>query len=136
MSAPVSSSQPTLAEPAGRFVTWPGLLSLSLGLTLGPVVALVHQQIVYAVNMWACGHNRHGVMHVVPVLCLIVVAGTVVASRRNWIAVGRGVEDEDGGVATRTRFLALLGIAISVFSGIVIAAQWLAIFIFAPCQRA
>ena len=136
MSAPASSDQQTPVEGPAQFVRWPGLLSLSLGLTLGPVVALTHQQVVYSVNMWACGHGLHAVMHVIPVVCLMVVAGAVVSSYRNWVAVGRGLEDEDGGVATRTRFLALLGMSISVFSAIVIVAQWLAIFVFEPCQRA
>ncbi len=136
MSVPASSSRSPVAEDSERFVRWPGLLSLSLGITLGPVVALTHQQLVYAANMWACGRNVHAILHIIPVLCLIVVGGAAVSSHRNWVAVGRGVEDEDGGALTRTRFLALLGMSISVFSAIVILAQWLAIFVFAPCQRA
>src|SRR4051794_10217201 len=105
MSAPESSSRVVADEVPAHFVRWPGLLSLSLGVTLGPVVALAHQQIVYTVNMWACGRNLHGVLHIIPALCLVVVAGTAFASHRNWNAVGRGVEDEHGGPATRTRFL-------------------------------
>src|SRR5215212_10177447 len=114
MSARESSSHAAAAEEAGHFVRWPGLLSLSLGLTLGPTIALIHQQVVYTVNVWACGRNLHAVIHIIPVLCMIVVGGAAVASHRNWLAVGRGVEDEHGGVGTRTRFLALLGITISV----------------------
>src|ERR1043165_10109979 len=116
MSAPESFDRAAVDDVPGHLVRWPGLLSLSLGVTLRPVVALAHQQIVYSVNMWACGRNLHGVLHIIPVLCLVVVAGTALASHRNWIAVGRGVEDEHGGAATRTRFLALLGVTISVFS--------------------
>jgi hypothetical protein len=112
------------------------LRSLSLGLVLGPVVALANQQAIYAVNMWACGRGLRATIHVVPVLALIIIVGTGLGAYRNWREVGRGVEDEQAGVAARTRFLALLGIAISIFSALVILAQWLAIFVFEPCLRA
>lgn len=119
-----------------RFTRWPGLLSLSTALLLGPVVALVNQEAIYAADMWACGHAAHASLHVIPALCLIVACGAAVTSYRNWIAVGRGVEDEHGGVPTRTRFLAILGLSVSVFSALVIGAQWLGIFFFSSCGRA
>jgi uncharacterized membrane protein SpoIIM required for sporulation len=124
-----------VASPA-EFMHWRGLLSVSLGLVLAPTVALVNQQLVYTVNMWACGHGLHGVIHIIPALCLVVVAGTGIGAYLNWVAVGRGLEDERDSVATRTRFAALLGMAISLFSAIVIVAQWAAIFVFDPCMRA
>ena len=118
------------------FTQWPGLLRLSLGLLLGPVVALVNQQLIYTVNMWACGYRAHATMHIVPALCLVVTIGAGVTAYRDWKAVGGGVEDEEGTVATRTRFISILGVVISVFSSLVIIAQWAAIFVFDPCMRA
>jgi hypothetical protein len=112
------------------------MLSLTLGVVLGPLAALANQQVIYIVNMWACGHRERVVMHVVPILFLVVVAATGVAAHRNWRALGRGFEDELGSIEARSRFIAWLGIAISAFSGIVILAQWLAIFVFDPCMRA
>jgi hypothetical protein len=136
MSARESSNATRPVEDPAQFTRWPGLMSLALGIVVGPIVALVHQQTVYAVNMWACGRNLHATMHIVPVLALIVVLGAAYGGYLNWTAVGRGVEDEDGNVVTRTRFLALMGMAISVFSALVIVAQWFAIFMFDPCMRA
>jgi hypothetical protein len=124
------------ATAPAEFLQWRGLLSISLGLVLGPTVALVNQQLIYSVNMWACGRGQHGVMHIIPALCLVVVAGAGIGAYLNWVAVGRGLEDEYDSVATRTRFAALLGMAISLFSAIVILAQWAAIFVFDPCMRA
>ena len=118
------------------FTRWPGLLSLSLGVLLGPTVALVNQELIYASNMWACGHNTWGTMHLVPLLCLIVAVGAGLTAYRDWKAVGRGVHDEEANVEQRTRFLTLLGMWVSAFSAAVIAAQWAAIFFFGPCMRA
>jgi hypothetical protein len=136
MSALESSNAGSAGDAVTQFTQWPGLLSLSLGVVLGPIVALVNQQATYAVNMWACGRNLHATMHIVPALSLIVVAGAGIGAYLNWRVVGKGLEDEHGAIATRTRFLSLLGLAISVFSALVILAQWLAVFMFAPCMRA
>jgi hypothetical protein len=119
-----------------EFTRESGLLSLSLGWLLPPVVALVNQQLIYSVNMWACGRNMHATMHIVPFLSLVVTIATAIAAHRNWKRAGAGVEMEAGGVLTRSRFLAFGGIVIAVFSSLVVAAQWLAIFVFDPCMRA
>lgn len=127
-------------NPADRgpraFTRWPGLLSLALGWTLGPVVALANQQLIYQADMWACGRNARITIHLVPLLCLIVVIGTGMTAYRDWKAVGAGVDDDAADVAARTRFLALGGVVISVFCALVIVAQWAAVFVFAPCMRA
>lgn len=123
-------------DDISQFTRWPGLLSLSLGVLLGPTIALINQSMIYSVNMWACGRNLRGVLHIVPFLSLIVIIGCAIAAYINWRAVGRGVEDEHEGIVARVRFLAMVGIAVSIFSALVVIAQWSTIFVFAPCMRA
>jgi hypothetical protein len=123
-------------EDVGQFTRWPGQMSLALGVLLGPIVALVNQQLIYSADMYACGRNLRGTLHIIPALALVVAAGTCVAAYLNWRAVGKGVEDEHEGIFARTRFLALLGLTISAFSALVILGQWLSIFIFPACARA
>ena len=107
-----------------------------LGWTLGPLIALANQELIYQVNMWACGRNQRAVIHLVPLLCVIGTIGLAVTAYRDWRAVGAGVEDESDDANTRTRFLAIGGLIISGFSSLVIIAQWAAVFVFAPCMRA
>jgi hypothetical protein len=123
-------------DGAAGFTRWPGLLSLTLGLLLGPIAALLNQELMYSVNMWACGHQMPVLVHLVPALCLIVAVGAGLMARRDWRAVGAGVEDEEAAVEARTRFVALMGMAISAFSSLVIVAMWAAAFVFGPCMRA
>lgn len=137
----VHESFEAMNEPAANhgsraFTRWPGLLSLSLGVLLGPTVALINQGLIYSANMWACGHGAWGTLHVIPLLCVIVAIGAGLTARRDWKAVGGGVHDEDATVEQRTRFVALLGMALSAFSASVIIAQWVAIVVFEPCMRA
>jgi len=126
----------TPAEGPVAFTRWPGLLSLSLGLLLGPIVALANQAMIYSANMWACGHGARGPMHIIPLLCLAVAVGAGLTARHDWKAVGGGVHDEEATVEQRTRFIALLGMLMSAFSAAVIVAQWAAIVVFEPCMRA
>jgi hypothetical protein len=136
MSVRESSERRPSAADVETFTHWPGLLRLSLGVVLGPTVALINQELTYSVNMWACGHGLQGVIHIVPIVCLVVTLTMAFVAYRDWQAVGEGVEDEAATVATRTRFLSLVGIALSVFSALVILAMWAPVFIFDPCMRA
>jgi hypothetical protein len=128
------------ANPADQglasFARWPGLLSVSLGVLLGPVIALVNEELIYAANMWTCGHGYRGAMHLVPLLSLTVTIGAAITAFRDWRATGGGVEEEEATVASRTRFLAIMGMGISVFSSLVVIAEWTAIVVFDPCMRA
>jgi hypothetical protein len=117
------------------FTRWPGLLDLSLCVLLGPVTALINQQVIYGGDTWVCGHGAAAALHIVPALSLVIVAGAALRSLRDWRVSGRPGHGSPA-IATRTRFLSALGIGISVLSGIVIAAQWFAVGMFAPCMRA
>lgn len=102
---------------------------------LGPVIALVNQQAIYAGDTWICGHGAGVALHIVPALSLVIVVGAALRSLRDW-RLSRQVAFESPAVATRTRFLSMLGVAISVFSSAVILAQWFAVGMFGPCMRA
>ncbi|MFI5228297.1 MAG: hypothetical protein ACHQWU_04465 [Gemmatimonadales bacterium] len=112
------------------------LILLSLGVLLGPVAALANQQMIYASDTWACGHNVHAVLHIIPAVALALVVGAGAAAFTEWRAAGRGVEDEHGAEGARTRFLALIGLSISAISALVVIAQWASIFTFGSCMRA
>ena len=119
-----------------RLTRWPGLLGLTLGIVTGPIAVLVNEELIYVTNMWACGTGKQLAMHVVPIVCLLVTFGAGLLAWRAWDRVGRGVEDEAATVDSRSRFLALGGMAISALSALLILAQWLAIFVFGACMRA
>ena len=119
-----------------RLTRWPGLLTLTLGTVLGPIMMLVNEELIYVTNMWACGTGKQLAMHVVPLICLVVTLGAGFLAWADWVRTGRGVEDEAATVDSRSRFLALSGMAISALSALVILAQWLAIFVFGACMRA
>jgi len=127
----------TVVEPneRARLTRWPGLLSLTLGIVAGPIAVLANEELIYVTNMWACGTGKQLAMHVVPIICLLVTLGAGLLAWRDWDRVGRGIEDEAATIDSRSRFLALGGMAISALSALLILAQWLAIFVFGACMR-
>ena len=132
----MSSAHPHDDPAATRFARWPGLFSLTAGLLLGPVAALVNQGLIYVANTWACGVKTRFALHLVAIVCLALAAGAGLLARADWARVGRGTHVEDATVHDRSRFLALTGMATSALSALVILAQWLAVFVFGPCMRA
>jgi hypothetical protein len=111
-----------------------GFFGLTLGLILGPVVALVNQAAIYIVNMRACGRDLHQWMHVIPVACLVLVGIAALVAESNRRGASRDGESNDV-VVSRTYFLAVLGLGISLISAIVIIAQWVSVISFDPCMR-
>ena len=130
------ATQTAAPDERARFNRWPGLLTLTLGVLLGPIVVLFNEGLIYVTNMWACGTGSQLAMHIVPLICLIVALGAGFLAWSDWVRVGRGIEDEAATVDSRTRFLALSGMASSALSALIIIAQWLAIFVFGACMRA
>ena len=119
-----------------RLTRWPGLLTLTLGIVLGPLAVLANEELVYVTSMWACGTGKQPAMHIVPLICLLVTLGAGFLAWADWVRVGRGIEDEAATVDARSRFIALTGMAVSALSALLILAQWLAIFVFGACMRA
>jgi hypothetical protein len=74
-------------------------------------------------------------LHIVPVVCLVAIAICGVIALRDWRSVGGGTEDEAATIVTRSRFLAMLGIASSLFSALIVVAMWLPMFIVNPCYK-
>lgn len=112
------------------------MLTLTLGIVLGPIATLVNEALIYVTNMWACGTGNQLAMHVVPIVCLAVALGAGALAWMDWERVGRGIEDESATIDARSRFLAICGMAASAMSALIILGQWLAIFVFGACMRA
>jgi hypothetical protein len=111
------------------------MLSLSLGLLLGPVAALLNEGLVYATNMWKCGSGTPLSMHAVALICLAIAIGSGLLAHADWARAGRGTENEAATIDSRSRFVALTGMAASSLSTLFIVMQWLAVFVFGACVR-
>jgi hypothetical protein len=115
-------------EGAGPAALWAGVLA-------APLAMLTQLQINYALVNPACGAGREWKLHLVALLALLVTVGGGLLSWRNWQRAGAVWEDESAGVLPRSRFMAAIGVMISILITLVVIAQWIPIFIHGPCER-
>lgn len=103
---------------------------------LSPVVALVNEEVAYAVVPWACYRGAAAWVRVVPLVSLLVLIALALLSLRDWRRVGRGTATDDATIADRTRFVALAGLGITGISMLAVVWQWIATWMVQPCLRA
>lgn len=114
---------------AGSWALWAGVL-------VPPLAMLTQLQVNYALVLWACGgEGRVFALHAVAFVTLAVTIAGGLLSWHNWRRTGGGWEDEGAGAIPRSRFMAVVGMLISALLALVVVAQWIPIFIHAPCQR-
>ncbi|HJR66050.1 MAG TPA: hypothetical protein VJ802_06445 [Gemmatimonadaceae bacterium] len=111
----------------------PGPLSLWAPI-VGPMVAtLVMLESAYALVGPSCRRGTSLFLHLVAATMLLATILVTTVAVRVWRERGRDWETHAGGAATRTRFMAVVGLLSGVSGALLILAQWLAIFFHHPC---
>ena len=111
-----------------------GLGALWFGLFAGPAAFLLNLQISYMLAPQSCRAGSTLALHVTNVVCLaLAVAGGLVAWR-SWGRTGREWPGEEGGVISRSRFMAALGVMTSALCALLVVAQWIPTLFLSPCQ--
>jgi hypothetical protein len=110
-----------------------GVGELWAGVLVGPMAMLIQLQTNYALVPWACGTGHTWPLHVVSLLALLVTIVAGVLAYSVWFPLN--TQEDSGGTLARSRFMAAVGVLISLLMALVIVAQWLPIFINHPCER-
>jgi hypothetical protein len=112
-----------------------GLLALWAGVLVGPAVWLLQFQTNYTLVPLTCNHGGKWALHTVSVAALLLTAGAGALAWSNWRDAGGGARQNEGaGVVPRSRFMSVLGLLVSSMFFLVILAQWIASWVFGPCQ--
>ena len=129
MALSTTKGKREFSKTSGLFALWAGLLA-------GPVVWLLQFQTNYTLVPILCRSGAHNVaLHAVFVVALLLVASAGFLAWRNFRAAGDTDEGADeSGVVARTRFMSLLGLCVTGIFFLVILAQWIASWVFGPCQ--
>lgn len=105
------------------FSRTPGMGILWTGLLAAPVAWALDLTISYAIVPWTCSSQQIFVLHVVTLGALAMTAGGAAAS---WTALQRApatAVDDGPRPIDRGRFMALLGLLVSAFFGLVMIAN-------------
>jgi hypothetical protein len=100
-----------------------------------PLLFLILQSLNYAIEPWACENQLRYPLHLTAAATLAIVLVCAALAWSEWVSAGVAPPDDRAGVESRTRFLAMLGLMLSVFSAVAVIALWLTQFIVPLCVR-
>jgi hypothetical protein len=119
-------------EPMGRWQEPATLVSQWAGVLLGPAAWALHLQVSYTLATFACEDVWRLTLHATFLVTLALALTGAYIGRANWRA-SRQAQPE-GLRLDRSRFMAVAGIALSLFFAIVIVAQWIPTLFIEPCR--
>jgi hypothetical protein len=122
-------------ERTADFKRGAGAVQLWLCVLAGPLAALTQLQANYALVLWVCGSAQAWALHAVSLLALLACVAAGALAWRNWRRAGALWEDGGAGALPRSRFMSVVGMLVSAHSALVVVAQWVAVFVYSPCQR-
>jgi len=104
------------------------------GVLLPPFAWLLDLQVSYSLVKWACATDRSWILFVTPIVSLALIAG---AGRMSWSAwnLARRTAREDGErPVDRSYMLALSGLALTVFFGLLVLVSLTPRALLSPCE--
>ena len=107
---------------------------LWLLVVVAPVIVAIQHETNYVLVRQACSIQRNVMLTIVSVVSIVLTVLTVLVAYRIWRRAGAVWPTDAGDVATRVRFIAVMGMLSSVMSLLVILAQAIATVQFDPCQ--
>jgi hypothetical protein len=122
------------AEADRKFARWREVLTLWAGVLIAPLAWALQMQAGYILVQPACQAGRNTLLHIVTLAALLLAALGGFIAWRKWQQTGRAWPDEAAGALARSRFMAVLGLLLSVMFFLVIVAQGIASFVLHPCQ--
>jgi hypothetical protein len=99
-----------------------------------PVIVAAEMQANFVLVRQACSMQRNVALYAVIVVAMVLTIATAMIAISIWKRAGAVWPTEASDVATRIRFIAMLGILSSAMSFLVILAQGIATVHFDPCQ--
>lgn len=113
-------------KPRPTFWLWYGIL-------IGPLIWSADQWISYSLVAHACSTGHFYLLKVITVIAfLIAISGALVALSN--LGRTRHASIQGGGIADRSRFMAIMGIAASLGWATLIIAMGIPRFILSPCD--
>ena len=116
-----------------RQVTTPRALWMLI--IAGPAIVALEQQANFVLVPLACSAQRSMALYVVSAVALVLTVVTALIGASIWKRAGSDWPTEALDLATRIRFIAVVGILSSAMSFLVVLAQGIATVYFDPCQR-
>jgi hypothetical protein len=123
-----NATETSMNQPAGLAALWFGLVG-------GPLIMFIHGAIGFTMIPWACGAGKQSALWLNTIISLVACGAAIYACYRKWLEAGAEWDPtQDYGPLPRGRFMAIVGMAVSGLSLLVILADGIASLFLGACQ--
>ncbi len=122
------------ARETGYFEGGRGLAWLWFAVLSGPVTWAIDLVTSYALVKWACASRTQVGLHLISLAAIVVIVFGASVAWRCRERVPGGATLDGGSSADRSRFMAVLGLALNLLFFVVIVATAVPRFVIGPCQ--
>jgi hypothetical protein len=123
-----------MTDPRTDIVEARRILALWAGFLLAPAAFFINLEFGYLLVHPSCPRDDALPIHAVHAASLVLALAGLAIAWRSWQAEGPRWPADEGGPVARTRFLAGLGVSLSVLLVLTLLAQWIPTFVLDPCQ--
>jgi hypothetical protein len=122
-----------------EFSAGSGVALLWYGFLGGPIAWKLQLMVVYMLVPYACWHDLPITIHLASLVCLALSLSAAWVSWGSWKSVGGhpigpgGYDETASATLGRSRFMAVSGVLMGLFFGLMIVGQWIPVLVLSPC---
>lgn len=110
-------------------------LVLWTGFFAGPLIWMLSFGARWSLSGWVCAFQHwKPALFVISAVSVLIIAGSGALTWSEWQRIGREMPGETGGAVARSRYLALMGVVLCVFSILLVIAQSIPEVILGVCE--
>jgi hypothetical protein len=122
------------ADAERYYASHTGIATLIVALLVPPAIWLVHLTASFAASASLCAAGRGVWLHVFSVVAIALSVGAGAFALRNWHDTGDDTNPDEAGTIARSKFLAIAGLASSVFFTLALIAAEVPNWMLGPCN--
>jgi hypothetical protein len=124
-----------VTQTAVEFRRGPGALALWWGALAGPVAFALDETLSYATVQHSCSTGGYAIEHFYTVLAILISLSGMAAAQWCYRRIPNSVSLEQGSTESRSRWMAIYGIAASIVFIVVIIALSIPKWAMSPCDQ-
>ena len=121
-------------RPEDYFSRGTVIAALWFSILAGPLIAAAQQEAAFILVPWACTTGLYPFLWLATLTGVAVTLAAALVGYRLWKLAGEEWPTDEGGPISRTRFMAMGGVLLSLFFTLFVITQGIPTLILSPCH--